>query len=134
MVGIHNGLPINIMQSAPVRAACRRHGIAQILMTPWAKDIGSVMLRNLTYDITDPQCTAVYDGYMQRLADLSGHPELVDAPIVPLAHSAFCDFPFEAAMRRPERCLAAIPIKAGLPDLYSILRARRQGAASRRRT
>jgi hypothetical protein len=119
MVAIHNGLPINVLQSAPVRAVCRKHGIAQILMTPWAKDIGSVMLKDLTYDVTDPQRTAVYDSYLQRLADISGHPELVDAPIVPLAHSAFCDFPFDAAVRKPEQCLGAIPIKAGLPDVYN---------------
>ena len=42
MIGMHNGLPINILQSPPVRAVCRKHGIAQILMTPWAKDIGSM--------------------------------------------------------------------------------------------
>ena len=119
MVGMHNGLPINILQSPPVRAVCRKHGIAQILMTPWAKDIGSVMMKDLTFDVTDPARTAVYDGYLQRLAELSEHPELVTAPIVPLGHSAFCGFPFEAAMRRPEQCLGTIPIKAGLPDVYS---------------
>lgn len=119
MVGLHNGLPVNILQSSPVRAVCRKHGIAQILMTPWAKEIGSVMLKDLTYDVTDPARTAVYDSYLRRLADLSGHPELVRAPIVPLAHSAYCDFPFNAALRRPEQCLGAIPIKAGLPDVYN---------------
>ena len=119
MVGMHNGLPINILQSSPVRAVCRKHGIAQILMTPWAKEIGSVMLKDLKYDVTDPERTAVYDSYMRRLADLSGHPELVSAPIVPLAHSAFCDFPFDAAVRKPGQCLGAIPIKAGLPDVYN---------------
>ena len=119
MVGMHNGLPINILQSAPVRAVCRKHGIAQILMTPWAKDIGSVMMKDLTFDVTDPERTAVYDSYLQRLADLSEHPELITAPIVPLGHSAFCGFPFEAAMRKPEQCLGAIPIKAGLPDAYN---------------
>ena len=119
MVAMHNGLPSNILQSAPMRVVCRKHGIAQILLTPWAKDIGSVMMKDLTFDVTDPARTAIYDSYLQRLADLSGHPELIAAPIVPLAHSAFCGFPFEAAMRKPEQCLAAIPIKAGLPDAYN---------------
>ncbi len=119
MVTMHNALPINIMQSAPVRAVCRKYGIAQILLTPWAKDIG-MMVKDLSYDVTDPDRTAIYDGYIQKLADLSGHPELVQAPIVPLAHSAYCSFPFEAAVRKPEQCLGAIPIKAGLPDVYSI--------------
>ncbi|CAN5906304.1 hypothetical protein BH11VER1_BH11VER1_07560 [soil metagenome] len=119
MVGMHNGLPINILQSAPVRAVCRKHGIAQILMTPWAKDIGGVMMKDNTFDVTDPERTAVYDGYLQRLAEMSGHPELVTAPIVPLGHSAFCGFPFEAAIRKPEQCLGSIPIKAGLPDIYT---------------
>ena len=32
MVAMHNGLPINILQSAPVREVCRKHGIAQILI------------------------------------------------------------------------------------------------------
>jgi len=118
MVAMHNGLPINILESAPVRAVCRKQGMAQILLTPWAKDIGA-MMKDLTYDSTDPARTAIYDGYLQRLADLSGHPELITAPIVPLAHSAFCGFPFEAAMRKPEQCLGAIPIKAGLPDAYN---------------
>jgi hypothetical protein len=117
MIAFHNGLPINILQSAPVREVCRRHGIAQILLTPWAKDIGSIMAG--FYDVTDPAKTAVYDHYLHGLADLSGHPELVTAPIVPLAHSAYCEFPFDAAMRDPEQCLGAIPIKAGLPDVYN---------------
>ena len=119
MIGMHNGLPINLLQSPPVRATCRKHGIAQILLTPWAKDIGSVMLKDLTFDVTDPERTAVYDRYLQQLAELSGHPELITAPIVPLGHSAFCGFSFEAAMRKPEQCLGAIPIKAGLPDAYT---------------
>jgi hypothetical protein len=119
MVAAHNGLPINILQSPAIRAVCRKYGIAQILLTPWAPDIGGVMLKDLFYDVTDPERTAVYDGYLERLADMSGHPELLTAPIVPLAHSAFCDFPLNAAMRRPEQCLGSIPIKAGLPDIYS---------------
>ena len=118
MVAMHNGLPINILQSAPVRDVCRKHGIAQILITPWAKDIGGVMMKENTYDVTDPERTALYDGYIKRLADLSGHPELTSAPVVPLGHSAFCGFPFEAAIRNPAQCLATIPIKAGLPDVY----------------
>ncbi len=119
MVGINNALPINILQSAPVRAVCRQHGIAQILFTPWAKDIGGVMMKDNTFDVTDPAQTAVYDAYLKQLADVSGHPELVAAPIVPLGHSAFCGFPFEAAIRKPEQCLGTIPIKAGLPDAYN---------------
>jgi hypothetical protein len=100
---------LRCQQSPSVRAVCRKYGIAQVLITPWAKEIGAVMLKDLKYDVTDPERTAVYDSYMRRLADLSGHPELVTVPIVPLAHSAFCDFPFDAAVRRPEQCLAAIP-------------------------
>ena len=119
MVAMHNGLPINILQSAPVREVCQKNGIAQILITPWAKDIGSVMMKDNTYDVTDPARTAMYDSYIKRLADMSGHPELTNAPIVPLGHSAFCGFPFEAAIRNPAQCLATIPIKAGLPDVYS---------------
>ena len=80
MVAMHNGLPINILQSAPVRAVCRKHGIAQILITPWAKDIGGVMMKDLTFDVTDPARTAIYDAYIKKLADLSEHPELVAAP------------------------------------------------------
>jgi hypothetical protein len=118
MVAMHNGLPINILQSAPVRDICRKHGIAQILITPWAKDIGGVMMKENTYDVTDPSRTEMYDSYIKRLADLSGHPELTNAPIVPLGHSAVCGFPFEAAIRNPAQCLATIPIKAGLPDVY----------------
>jgi len=119
MVGMHNGLPINILQSPPVRGVCRKHGIAQILFTPWAKDIGGIMMKDLSFDVTDPARTAVYDTYLKRLADLSEHPELVAVPIVPLGHSAFCGFPFEAAFRKPEQCLCAVPIKAGLPDMYN---------------
>ncbi len=118
MVGIHNGLPLTILQNAAVRAVCRKHGIAQILMTPNGSEIGSVMLKGLNYDVTDPARTAVYDAYLSRLAAISAHPELLTAPIVPLAHSAYMDFPFDAAMRKPEQCLAAIPIKSGMPDKY----------------
>ena len=131
MVGIQNGLPIVILQNPAIRAVCRKYGIAQILLTPNGSEIGPVMLKDLAYDITDPARTAVYDQYLQRLADLCGHPELVTAPIVPLAHSAYCSFPFEAAMRKPGQCLASLPIKAGMPDDVRVLRAGRQGAPSR---
>jgi hypothetical protein len=68
MIGIHNGLPVTILQNAEVRAVCRKHGIAQILMTPNGSEIGSVMLKDLNYDVTDPEKTAVYDAYLTRLA------------------------------------------------------------------
>jgi hypothetical protein len=118
MVGIHNGLPVTILQSPAVRAVCRKYGIAQILLTPNGSEVGPIMLKDLNYDVTDPAKTAVYDAYLRALADVSGHPELVTAPIVPLAHSAYMSFPFEAAMRKPDQCLAALPIKAGMPDVY----------------
>ncbi len=118
MVAVHNGLPVSILQSPAVREVCRRHGIAQILLTPNGSEIGPVMLKDLAFDITDPERTAVYDGYMDRLAEVSGHPELKTAPVVPLAHSAYCSFPFDVAMRDPSRSLALLPIKAGIPDAY----------------
>ena len=119
IVGIQNGLPIVVLQHPAIRAVCRKYGIAQILLTPNGSEIGPVMLKDLNFDVTNPEVTAVYDQYLQRLAGLSGHPELVAAPIVPMAHSAYCAFPFAAAMRDPSHCLAALPIKAGLPDLYA---------------
>lgn len=119
IVGIQNGLPIVVLQHPAIRAVCRKYGIAEILLTPNGTEIGPVMLKDLKYDVTNPEVTAVYDLYLKRLADLSGHPELVAAPIVPMAHSAYCDFPFAAAMRDPAHCLAALPIKAGMPDLYA---------------
>ncbi len=119
MVGIHNGLPVTILQHPTIRAVCRRHGIAQLLLTPNGSEIGPVMLKDLTFDITDPQKTAVYDQYLTALATMAQRPELLTAPIVPLAHSAYASFPFDAAMRRPQQCLAAIPIKAGMPDIYA---------------
>ena len=119
MVGIENALPQPIMESTPIREVCRKYGIAQILLTPHAPDLGTDgMLKNLRYDFTDLDRTAVYDHYLQALADVSGHAELVKSPIVPLAHSAYMSFPFEAAMRNPEQCLCAIPIKAGTPNVY----------------
>ena len=108
-----------MLQHPAIRAVCRKYGIAEILLTPNGTEIGPVMLKDLKYDVTNPEVTAVYDLYLKRLADLSGHPELVAAPIVPMAHSAYCDFPFAAAMRDPAHCLAALPIKAGMPDLYA---------------
>ena len=120
MVGMHNGLPINILQSAPMREVCRKHGIAQVLFTPWAKDIGEIV-KGLQFDISDPKRTAIYDGYMKRLAEMSGHPELLTAPTVPLAHSAYASFPYEVAMRNSKQCLAAIPIKAGMPCAYEFM-------------
>jgi hypothetical protein len=118
MVGLHNGLPISILQHPAVRRVCAAQGIAQILLTPWSEDIGKVMLKDLAYDFTDPARTAIFDGYLKALADLSHHPELNVAPLVPLAHSAFASFPCEVAARDPERCLMAIPIKAGFPNVY----------------
>lgn len=120
MVGIHNGLPVTILQHPAVRRVCAQQGIAQILLTPNGSDIGTKgMLKDLNFDITDPARTAIYDRYLQALADASGHGELVLAPTIPLAHSAYASFPFEVAMRDPSRCLMAIPIKAGLPNVYT---------------
>ena len=117
MVGIHNGLPLTILQNPSVRKVCREFGIAQVLMTPWSADIGA-MLKDLNFDITDSAKTAIYDRYMQALAGQSSHPELTVAPVIPLAHSAYASFPFGVAMRDPEQCLMAIPIKAGMPNIY----------------
>ncbi len=119
MVGIHNGIPLPMLQNPAIRKVCRNYGIAQILFVPNDSDIGSIMLKDLNFDVTDPAKTKVYDHYLQVLADASGHPELSVAPIVPLAHSAYMDFAFDAAMRNPDRCLAAIPIKSGVPDKYA---------------
>ncbi len=119
MVGIHNGLPLPLLQHPAVREVCRKHGIAQILLTPNGTEIGPVMLKDLVFDVTDPARTAIYDSYLSRLAELSGHPELASAPAVPLAHSAYASFPFDLAMRDPDRCLALLPVKAGLPDAYA---------------
>lgn len=118
LVGIQNGLPLPILQHPAIREVCRKHGLAQILLTPHGTEIGPVMLKDLVFDITDPERTAIFDSYLSRLAALSGHPELTTAPLVPLAHSAFANFPFDVAMRDPARCLALLPIKAGLPDPY----------------
>ena len=117
MVGIHNGLPMPIMEHPAVRQVCRDNGIAQVLMTPNGSDIGA-MLKDLNFDVTDPAKTEIFDRYLGALADLSGHPELKVAPLVPLAHSAYASFPFEVALRDPARCLMAIPIKAGFPYVY----------------
>ncbi len=118
LVGIQNGLPLPLLQHPAIREVCRKHGLAQILLTPHGTEIGPVMLKDLVFDITDPGRTAIFDSYLTRLAALSGHPELTTAPLVPLAHSAFASFPFDVAMRDPARCLALLPIKAGLPDPY----------------
>lgn len=118
MIGIHNGLPISVLENEEVRKVCAKYGIAQILMTPNGSDIGPLMLKNLCYDFTDSERTAIYDRYLSGLAVLSDHLELTNAPIIPMAHSAYCSFPFEAGMRNPSQCLALIPIKAGLPDVY----------------
>ena len=119
MVGIHNGLPVTIFQNAAIRRVCNQYGIAQILLTPNGSDIGtSGMLKNLCFDITDPACTAIYDRYIQSLAEVSSHPELTLAPVIPLAHSAYCSFPMEVALRDASHCLLALPIKAGLPNIY----------------
>lgn len=118
MIGIHNGLPAPILQHPDVREVCRRHDIAQVLLTPNGSDIGGTMLKDLNFDFTDPAKTAIHDRYLAALAEACGHPELATAPVIPLAHSAYASFPFDVAMRDPGRCLAALPIKAGLPDCY----------------
>lgn len=119
MVGVHNGLPLPILQHPAIRDVCRRHGVAQILLTPHGSEIGPVMLKDLSFDTTDPVRTAIFDSYLARLAELAGRPEIATAPLVPLAHSAFASFPFEVALRDPARSLALLPIKAGLPDVYA---------------
>lgn len=118
MVGIHNGLPATILQHPAVRDVCRKQGIAQVLLTPNGSEIGPVMLKGLNFDITNPEKTGIYDGYIAALAEISGHPELATAPTIPLAHSAYASFPMEVALRDPAKCLGIIPIKAGFPDVY----------------
>jgi len=61
---------------------------------------------------------------------MSNHPELVNSPFIPMAHSAYMDFPFHVAMRDNTRCIAAIPIKSGVPNIYNYYKGSANGGSS----
>lgn len=63
----------------------------------------------------DSGCQERFDGLLKDLAEGTGHPELVSAPIIPFGHSAQATFPWNFAAWNPDRTLCVISYHGDAP-------------------
>ncbi len=130
IIGIKNNAETQIMESADVRKVAEKWGLAEISIVMSGKTYNSTLISGLSFDFTNPTNANKFDSIIQALAIKSNHPELINAPFIPMAHSAYMDFPFHVAMRDNSKCIAAIPIKSGVPNIYTYYKGAGNGGSS----
>ena len=133
LIVIKNQGEVQVIESPEVRRIAKKWGLAEISLPMGGKTFSHTLLappNYLSFDYTYPGAAAKFDSIIKSLAVISNHPELVSAPFIPLAHSAYMDFPFHLAMRYNNRCIAAIPIKSGMPDIYTYYKGKANGGSS----
>ncbi len=133
MVCIKNNIEVQVQEYAEVRKVAEKWGLASLVLTMGGQSYQKTLLaapNYLSFDYTNPSEAAKFDSIIQALAIKSNHPELVNAPFIPMAHSAYMDFPFHVAMRDNTKCIAAIPIKSGVPNIYTYYKGKANGGTS----
>ena len=133
IIVIKNNGEVQVAESPEVRKIAQKWGLAEISMPMGGKTFSHTLLappNYLSFDYTYPGAAAKFDSIIHALAIVSNHPELVSAPFIPMAHSAYMDFPFHVAMRYSNRVIAAIPIKSGMPDIYTYYKGAANGGTS----
>ena len=133
LICINNNIERQVQEYSEVRAVAEKWGLVSIVLTMGGATYSHGLLaapNYLSYDFTNPSEAAKFDGIIQALAIKSNHPELVNAPFIPMAHSAYMDFPFHVAMRDNTKCIAAIPIKSGVPNIYNYYKGSGNGGSS----
>jgi|GEM_PF-645451 len=133
MVCIKNNIEVQVQEYSEIRKVAEKWGLASLVLTMGGATYSHTLLappNYLSFDFTIPSAAAKFDSIIQALAIKSNHPELVNAPFIPMAHSAYMDFPFHIAMRDNTKCIAAIPIKSGVPNIYTYYKGTSNGGSS----
>lgn len=66
------------------------------------------------WDVNDG-CNERFDSIICDFAELSGHPEILTAPVIPFGHSAQATFPWNFAAWNPDRTLCIISFHGDAP-------------------
>lgn len=133
MICIKNNIEVQVQEYSEIRKVAEKWGLASLVLTMGGATYSHTLLappNYLSFDFTIPSAAAKFDSIIQALAIKSNHPELVNAPFIPMAHSAYMDFPFHIAMRDNTKCIAAIPIKSGVPNIYTYYKGTGNGGTS----
>lgn len=118
LICINNNIERQIQENPEIKRIARKWGLASLVLNTFRNSLLAPP-NYLSFDFTRPGAAAKMDSIIKALSILSNHPELVNAPFIPMAHSAYMDFPFHVAMRDNTKCIAAIPIKSGVPNIYN---------------
>jgi len=129
LICINNNIERQIQENADVKRVCEKWGLASLVLNTFRNSLLAPP-NNLSFDFTRPSAAAKMDSIIKAFADMSNHPELVNSPFIPMAHSAYMDFPFHVAMRDNAKCIAAIPIKSGVPNIYTYYKGVGNGGTS----
>jgi len=108
VIGQHNMSEEGILEHPAFRKAMEELGIAEIWITPGIDQV---------WDITTGTQT-IFEEMMEQLGELSGYPELKDAPVVPIGHSAMATYPWNFAITNPERTLAILSVHGDSPKTH----------------
>ncbi len=106
VIGQYNMEEPTIMGHPVFRKALSELGFAEIFISP---NLGSIHFRY------DKGADVILEGILRDFAKLSGYKELEFAPLVPIGHSAMASLPFDIAIWKPDRTLAALSISGQWP-------------------
>ena len=129
MICINNNIERQIQEYAEIRKVAEKYGLASLVLNTFRTTLLAPP-NNLSFDFTLPSAAAKMDSIIHAFAVMSNHPELINSPFIPMAHSAYMDFPFHVAMRDNTKCIAAIPIKSGVPNIYNYYKGSTNGGSS----
>lgn len=129
MICINNNIERQIQENPEVRKVAAKWGLASLVLNTFRNSILAPP-NFLSFDFTIPSAAAKMDSIIRAFSVMSNHPELVNSPFLPMAHSAYMDFPFHVAMRDNTKCIAAIPIKSGVPNIYTYYKGTGNGGTS----
>jgi len=103
--GHHNMEEEGILQHPIFRRALQELGFAEVWVAPTFDP----------YFRFDQGAGEKFDAMMAALAERSGYPELTNAPLVPVGHSAAASMPWYIAAWKPERVIACISFSGQWP-------------------
>jgi len=103
--GHHNMEEEGVFEHPVFRSTLAELGFAAVWVAP-------TFDRNFRFD---QGAGEKFDAMMTSLAELSGYPELTNAPLVPVGHSAAASLPWYIAAWKPERVIAGVSFSGQWP-------------------
>jgi len=104
----NNLLEPGLLEEALFRRELARLGIAEIFIAP--------PFETWQQATNNAAANARFDSLLRALAEASGYGELVQAPVIPLGHSALASFPWNFAAWNSQRTLAIVSIHGDAPQ------------------